>query len=47
MKRKSYSKIVRETNQYKIEEQKRLQNNGGQQRNRITAALPLPKHRRV
>jgi hypothetical protein len=45
-KRKSYSKIVREVNQYKVEEHKRIQNNGGQQRNR-TNVVPLPKHRRV
>jgi hypothetical protein len=45
-KRKSYSQLVRENNQYKIEEHKRIQNNGGQQRNRANA-LPMPKHRRV
>jgi len=45
-KRKSYSKVVREVNQYKVEEHKRIQNNGGQQRNR-TNVVPLPKHRRV
>ncbi|CAF0926124.1 unnamed protein product [Rotaria sordida] len=34
-KRKTYSKIVRTTNQYKVEEQKRIQNNGGQQRHGV------------
>ncbi|CAF3173883.1 unnamed protein product [Rotaria sp. Silwood2] len=43
-KRKTYSKLVRAANQYKVEEQKRIQNNGGQQRNRAYVAS-MPRHR--
>jgi hypothetical protein len=42
--KQSYSKAVRETNQFKIEEQKRVQNNQGQQKNR---AVIIPKYQRV
>ncbi|CAF4721427.1 unnamed protein product [Rotaria sp. Silwood1] len=45
-KRKTYSKLVRAANQYKVEEQKRIQNNGGQQRNRAYIA-PMPRHRQI
>ncbi|CAM2714984.1 unnamed protein product [Rotaria socialis] len=43
-KRKMYSKVVNQVNQYKIEEQRRAQNNGGQHRSPGYAA---PKQRSV
>jgi ribosomal 50S subunit-associated protein YjgA (DUF615 family) len=45
-KRKSYSKLVREINQHKLEEQKRIQNNSGQERTR-TYVAPTLRRRRV
>ena len=43
-KRRTYSKVVREQNHYKIEEQKRVQNYHGQQKSH---PAPIPKYRRV
>ncbi|CAF3475905.1 unnamed protein product [Rotaria socialis] len=42
--RKTYSKVVKETNHYKLEEQKRFQGANGQQR---TRPAPVPKHQRA
>ncbi|CAF0764420.1 unnamed protein product [Rotaria sordida] len=42
--RKTYSKVVHDTNQYKIEEQKRIQNQQGPKKNR---PAPVPKHQRA
>ncbi|CAF0780852.1 unnamed protein product [Rotaria sordida] len=42
--RKTYSKVVHDTNQYKIEEQKRIQNQQEPKKNR---PAPVPKHQRA
>ena len=42
-KKKTYAKSVRESNQHRLEEQKRTGHNG-QQKNR---PIPVPKHQRV